>query len=169
MGQRGGELASETAALESAFAVAGGADELAAVVGGNATGAGPDVSGPVVGRGGEGAVGESWKVKAALVEDGVADVGLNGGPNGKVAVIDEGQEETVLAAAVGGGGARGKGKGGEEGEEQIERHVVEETVNDASAVNRKEDNDALLVLLYFLFKGHVVLENRNNAFKPAGS
>lgn len=146
MGQRGGELASETAALESAFAVAGGADELAAVGVGNATGAGPDVSGPVVGRSGEGAVGESWKVKAALVEDGVADVGLNGGPNGKVAVIDEGQEETVLATAVGGGGACGKGKCGEEGEEQIERHVVE-TVNDASAVNRKEDNDALLVLL----------------------
>lgn len=85
----GGGGAAEAFALEAAGAVAGGAGEVAAGVVG-APGAGPDAAGPVLGGGGEGAVGEGGEGEAAALEDLVAGVGLDGGPNGEGAVVDEG-------------------------------------------------------------------------------
>lgn len=49
----------------------------------------PDTAGPVVGWGWEGAVRESVESKAAAFEDGVAGVGLDGGPDREGAVVDD--------------------------------------------------------------------------------
>lgn len=85
-GGRGG--AAGAGALEAATAVAGGAGEAVAGVG--AVGAGPDPARPVLGRSGKGPVGEFFEGEAAALEDGVAGVGLDGGPDGEGAVVDHG-------------------------------------------------------------------------------
>ncbi|PQQ04287.1 hypothetical protein Pyn_18879 [Prunus yedoensis var. nudiflora] len=65
-----------------------------------AVGASPDPTRPGLGRGGEGAVGEGGEVEAAALEDGVAGVGLDAGPEGEGAVVYQSQK-----------GCRGSGVG----------------------------------------------------------
>lgn len=83
---RGGSA--QTVAFEPAAAVAGCARE--AVVGVGAAGSGPDTSRPVLGRGGEGAMGEAVEREAAALEDGVTCVRLDGWPDRKGAVVNQG-------------------------------------------------------------------------------
>lgn len=114
--QRSGGCAAGSVALEAAAAVAGEAGEV--VLGLGAVGAGPDPTRPGLGRGGEGAVGEGGEVEAATLEDGVAGVGLDAGPEGEGAVVDQSQK-----------GCRGSGVGEraedqECGEEEREGVVV---------------------------------------------
>lgn len=88
LGEGGGCGAPGAVALEAAAAVAAGAGEGGAGVG--AAGAGPDAAGPVGVGDGDGLVGEGAEGEAAAGEDGVAGVGLDAGPHGVVAVVDEG-------------------------------------------------------------------------------
>lgn len=88
LGQSGGSGSTGAAAFEAAAAVAGDAGELAVDVG--ASGASPDPAGPVVRRGGEGAVGEGVEGEAATLQDVVAGVWLDGWPDGKGTVVDDG-------------------------------------------------------------------------------
>ncbi|GLT65084.1 hypothetical protein SLA2020_375410 [Shorea laevis] len=83
-GGRGG--ATKAVALEAAATVSGGAGEVA--VGIVAASASPDAARPVLGRGGEGAVGESVEGKPTLLKDGKASVGLDSGPDSEGTVVD---------------------------------------------------------------------------------
>lgn len=49
---------------------------------------GPDPTGPVLGRGGEGAVCKALEGEAAAFKNGVAAVGLNGGPDSERTVVN---------------------------------------------------------------------------------
>ena len=100
LGEGGGGGTAGAGALDAAAAIAGGAAEAAFGVG--AGGAGPDSAGPVLLGAGEGAVGELVEVEAAALEDGVASVGLDGGPDGVGAVVDYGYYE-VRVGGIGGG------------------------------------------------------------------
>ncbi|KAK1264516.1 hypothetical protein QJS04_geneDACA011233 [Acorus gramineus] len=115
--ESGGGGAAEAGALEAAAAVAGEAGE--AVVGVGAAGAGPDSARPGLVRGGEGAVGEGVEGEAAVLEDGVARVGLDGGPDGVGAVVDEGESEGVQGDGAGG---EDKEEGEEDSEEGLDGH-----------------------------------------------
>lgn len=84
--QRGWCGPTESVAFQAAAAVTRDAGELA--VGFGAAGSGPDPARPVLGRSGEGAVGEAMEIEAATFEDWVAGVGLNGRPDGEGAVVD---------------------------------------------------------------------------------
>lgn len=86
LGQRGGRRSAEAVAFEAVAAVACGAVEVAVAVG--AAGSGPDPARPVLGRGGEGAVGQAVECKPALFEDRVAGVGLDAGPDRVGAIVD---------------------------------------------------------------------------------
>ncbi|PSS14266.1 Osmotin-like protein [Actinidia chinensis var. chinensis] len=107
LGEGGWGGASGAGALDAAAAVAGGAGEAAVGVG--AGGAGPDAAGPVLFGAGEGAVGELVEVEPAALEDGVAGVGLDGGPDGVGTVVDYGYYEVRVGCM---------GAGGEEEEER---------------------------------------------------
>lgn len=72
----------------------------------DAAGSSPDAAGPVLVGSREGAVGEGREEEATAFGDGVAGVGLNGGPDRVRAVVDEGQDEA--AARICGFGERGK-------------------------------------------------------------
>lgn len=80
----------------------------------DAAGSCPDSAGPVLVGRREGAVGEGREEEAAAFRDGVAGVGLDGGPDGVRAVVDQGQHQA--AARI-----RGFGEGGEGEESEEER------------------------------------------------
>jgi len=86
--QGGGGGATSTVALETAAAVSAGAGKGGAGVG--AAGTGPDPARPVDVGDGDGLVGEGVEGEATAGEDWVAGVGLNGWPDGVVAVVNEG-------------------------------------------------------------------------------
>lgn len=109
-------FAAGAVALKLAAAVAGGAGE--AFVSGDAAGAAPDAAGPVLGRGREGTVGEGVEGEAAALQDGVADVGLDGGPDGVRAVVDQGQDHARLGVGCGLGEGQEKQNSGQEDRER---------------------------------------------------
>lgn len=86
LGQGGWSGPAESVAFQAVAAVASDAGEFAVGVG--AAGSGPDPARPVLGRSGEGAVGEAMEIEAATFEDWVAGVGLDGRPDGEGAVVD---------------------------------------------------------------------------------
>lgn len=114
LGESSWSLAAGAVAFEFSAAVTGLAGEVFVVT--DAAGTSPDTAGPVLVGGGEGAVREGGEEEAAAFGNGVAGVGLNGGPDGVRAVVDEGQDEAV--ARICGFGERGEG---EESEKQGER------------------------------------------------
>ncbi|RXH84542.1 hypothetical protein DVH24_032826 [Malus domestica] len=67
-------------------------------------GAGPDAAGPGLDGGGEGAMVEGFEEEAAALKDGVAGVGLDGGPDGEGAVVDDSQDGLWMLSGVGNGG-----------------------------------------------------------------
>jgi hypothetical protein len=118
--QRGRRRAAEPAALEPAAAVTRRAVELRARAG--AARARPDAARPGVGRRGEGPVGERREEEAAALEDVVARVGLDAGPHGERAVVDDGQGHR---GEVGGGhqkAAAAQEGGGEKEEKHFGRN-----------------------------------------------
>lgn len=81
-------------------------------------GSSPYAAGPRGGGCGEGAVGEGGETEAAVFEDGVTRVGLDGGPDGEWAVVYYGEEKGLLSCGRESYGER------DEGEERVvERHV----------------------------------------------
>lgn len=83
----------------------------------DAAGSSPNAAGPVLVGSREGAVGEGGEVEAPAFRDGMAGVGLDGGPDRVGAVVDEGHDEA--AARVCCGGERGEGKESEEEREKV--------------------------------------------------
>ena len=81
-----------------------------------AAGSSPDAAGPVLVGSREGSVGEGGEVEASAFRDGMAGVGLDGGPDRVGAVVDEGHDEA--AARICCGGERGEGKESEEEREK---------------------------------------------------
>lgn len=79
-----------TAAFDMITTVSGDAFELAFAVDGT-TGSCPDPPGPVMGWDDEGAEGESLKGEPAILEDGLAGVGLDCRPDCEWAVVDYSQ------------------------------------------------------------------------------
>ncbi|CAN6559618.1 unnamed protein product [Malus baccata var. baccata] len=112
LGKGGGGGAAGSVALEAAAAVSGEAGEVRSVLG--AVGAGPDAPGPGLGGSGEGAVGEGVEEEAAPLEDGVAGVGLDGGPDGEGAVVDESEDGGLRVSGVNDGSEDEECGGGEE-------------------------------------------------------
>lgn len=82
-------------ALEAVAAVSGDAREQP--VGVSTAGSTPEPAGPMLARCGEGVVGEAVECEPAFLENWVTGVGLDGGPDGVRAVVDESYVEAGVS------------------------------------------------------------------------